>query len=168
MSNVIEQKKALVDEITTKFKESQSTVVVDYRGLDVAQVTELRKSLREAGVDFKVYKNTMTRRAVEAAELTDLSDTLVGPTAIAFSADDVIAPAKILNEFAKENEALEIKGGVIEGKVATLDQIKELATLPNYEGMVSMLLSVLQAPVRNFAYAVKAVGENKENEESAE
>ncbi|HIS28504.1 MAG TPA: 50S ribosomal protein L10 [Candidatus Avamphibacillus intestinigallinarum] len=166
MSNVIEQKKALVDEITTKFKESQSTVVVDYRGLDVAQVTELRKSLREAGVDFKVYKNTMTRRAVEAAELTDLSDTLVGPTAIAFSADDVIAPAKILNEFAKENEALEIKGGVIEGKVATLDQIKELATLPNYEGMVSMLLSVLQAPVRNFAYAVKAVGEEKEEQEA--
>lgn len=166
MSNVIEQKKALVDEITTKFKESQSTVVVDYRGLDVAQVTELRKSLREAGVDFKVYKNTMTRRAVEAAELTDLSDTLVGPTAIAFSTDDVIAPAKILNEFAKENEALEIKGGVIEGKVATLDQIKELATLPNYEGMVSMLLSVLQAPVRNFAYAVKAVGEEKEEQEA--
>lgn len=166
MSNVIEQKKALVDEITTKFKESQSTVVVDYRGLDVAQVTELRKNLRDAGVDFKVYKNTMTRRAIEAAELTDLADTLVGPTAIAFSADDIIAPAKILNEFAKENEALEIKGGVIEGEVATLDQIKELATLPNYEGMVSMLLSVLQAPVRNFAYAVKAVGEEKEEQEA--
>src|SRR5699024_11377530 len=99
MSSVIEQKKAIVEEITTKLKESQSTVVVDYRGLDVAQVTELRKNLREAGVDFKVYKNTMTRRAVEAAELTDLSDTLVGPTAIALSAEDVLAPAKTLKDF---------------------------------------------------------------------
>lgn len=162
MSNVIESKKALVEEITDKLRNSQSTVVVDYRGLDVTQVTELRKSLRDAGVEFKVYKNTMTRRAVEAAELGELSEHLVGPTAIAFSKDDVIAPARILNDFAKQNEALEIKGGVIEGKVATLDQIKELASLPNYEGMVSMLLSVLQAPIRNFAYAVKAVGEQKE------
>jgi len=166
MSSVIETKKALVEEIADKFRSSQSTVVVDYRGLDVEKVTELRKNLRDAGVEFRVYKNTMTRRAAEAAELGELSEQLVGPTAIAFSNDDVIAPAKILNDFAKDNEALEIKGGVIEGKIATLDQIKELATLPNYEGMLSMLLSVLQAPVRNFAYAVKAVGEQKEGQEA--
>lgn len=166
MSSAIESKKALVQEITDKFRASQSTVVVDYRGLDVAEVTQLRKNLREAGVEFRVYKNTMTRRAAEAAELGELTEHLVGPTAIAFSNEDVIAPARVLNDFAKENEALEIKGGVIEGKVATLDQIKELATLPNYEGMLSMLLSVLQAPVRNFAYAVKAVGEQKEGQEA--
>ncbi|WP_042225463.1 50S ribosomal protein L10 [Oceanobacillus manasiensis] len=164
MSGIIEQKKQVVDEITEKFRASQTSVVVDYRGLDVAQVTELRKQLREAGIDFKVYKNSMARRAVEAAELTELSDVLVGPTALAFSNDDVVAPARILNDFAKKNEALEIKGGVIEGKVATLDQIKELADLPNYEGMVSMLLSVLQAPVRNFAYATKAIAEQKEEQ----
>src|SRR5690625_250263 len=115
MSNVIEKKKQVVEEITEKFKSSQTTVLVNYRGLDVAAVTELRKQLREAGVDFKVYKNTMSRRAADAADLSELNESLVGPTAIAFSEDDVIAPAKILNNFAKENDALEIKGGIIEG-----------------------------------------------------
>lgn len=162
MSSALEQKKQVVQEIVEKFKESQTSIVVDYRGLDVAQVTELRKQLREEGVEFHVYKNTMTRRAVKEVELDGLNDVLVGPNAIAFSKDDVVAPARILNNFAKENEELEIKGGVIEGKVATLEQIKELADLPNYEGMVSMLLSVLQAPIRNFAYAAKAVADQKE------
>lgn len=167
MSNVLEIKKQKVEEITEKFKESQTSVVVDYRGLDVATVTQLRKNLRDEGVELHVYKNTMTRRAVEAAELGELNDVLVGPNAIAFSKDDVVAPARILNDFAKKNEALEIKGGVIEGKVASLDQIKELADLPNYEGMVSMLLSVLQAPIRNLAYAVKSVSDQKEEEQGA-
>jgi large subunit ribosomal protein L10 len=164
MSSVIEQKKQLVEEITDKLRNSQTTVVVDYRGLDVSELTELRKTLREAGIEFKVYKNTMTRRAADAAELSELNETLVGPTAIAFSNDDAVAPARILKEFSKDHEALEIKGGVIEGKIATLDQIKELADLPNYEGMVSMLLSVLQAPIRNFAYAAKAIAEQKEEQ----
>ncbi|WP_405098329.1 50S ribosomal protein L10 [Oceanobacillus sp. FSL H7-0719] len=167
MSNVLELKKQKVEEITEKFKESQTTVVVDYRGLDVAEVTQLRKELRDEGIEFHVYKNTMTRRAIEAVELNDLNDVLVGPTAIAFSKDDVVAPARIINNFAKEHEALEIKGGVIEGEVATLDQIKELADLPNYEGMVSMLLSVLQAPIRNLAYAVKSVADQKDEEQGA-
>lgn len=167
MSNVLEIKKQKVEEITEKFKESQTSVVVDYRGLDVATVTQLRKNLRDEGVELHVYKNTMTRRAVEAAELGELNDVLVGPNAIAFSKDDVVAPARILNDFAKKNEALEIKGGVIEGKVASLDQIKELADLPNYEGMVSMLLSVLQAPIRNLAYAVKSVSDQKDEEQGA-
>jgi large subunit ribosomal protein L10 len=164
MSANIEAKKKLVDEITEKFRESQTSVVVDYRGLNVAEVTELRKQLREAGIDFKVYKNTMARRAAEAAELSDLNDTLVGPTALAFSNEDIVAPARILNDFAKEHDALEIKGGVIEGEVATMEQLKELAGLPDYEGMVSMLLSVLQAPMRNFAYATKAIADQKEEE----
>lgn len=164
MSGIIEQKKQLVEEITDKFRNSQTTVVVDYRGLDVSELTELRKTLREAGVEFKVYKNTMTRRAADAAELSELNETLVGPTALAFSNDDAVAPARILKEFGKEHEALEIKGGIIEGKIANLDQINELADLPNYEGMVSMLLSVLQAPIRNFAYAAKAVAEQKEEQ----
>ncbi|MBU5267645.1 50S ribosomal protein L10 [Virgibacillus proomii] len=164
MSKVIEQKKQLVEEIKEKFLNSQTSVVVDYRGLDVAEVTKLRKQLREEGIDFKVYKNTMTRRAAEAAELNELTETLVGPTAIAFSKDDAVAPARIIKNFAKDHEALEIKGGVIQGSVATLDQIKELADLPSYEGMVSMLLSVLQAPIRNLAYVTKAVAEQKEEQ----
>lgn len=166
MSSAIEKKKQIVNEIAEKFRESQTTVFVDYRGLNVSEVTQLRKELREAGVDYKVYKNTLMRRAVDEVELSELADTLVGPTAVAFSKDDVIAPAKIISKFAKEHEALEIKGGVIEGKVATIDQIKELASLPDYEGLLSMLLSVFQAPMRNLAYVIKAVSEQKEEQEA--
>jgi len=162
MSKVIEQKKQIVDEIADKLKSSVSTVVVDYRGLNVAEVTELRKQLREAGVDYKVYKNSMTRRAAEAADLADLNESLVGPNAIAFSTEDVVAPAKILNDFAKTHDALEIKGGVIEGNIASADEIKALASLPSREGLLSMLLSVLQAPMRNLALATKAVADQKE------
>lgn len=167
MSKVMEKKQQIVDEIAEKLNSSVSTVVVDYRGLTVAEVTELRKRLREAGVEYKVYKNSMTRRAVDKAELSDLNDVLVGPNAIAFSNEDVIAPAKILNDFAKEHEELEIKAGVIEGNVATADEIKALASLPSREGLLSMLLSVLQAPVRNLALATKAVADQKDEGESA-
>lgn len=162
MSNKLEQKKQVVTEITEKIRDSQSAVLVDYRGLDVAQITELRKNLRDEGVDYKVYKNTMTRRAVAEAEIEGLDDIIAGPTAIAFGLDDVVAPARILNDFAKENKELEIKGGIIEGEVATLEEIKELATLPSHEGLLSMLLSVLQAPMRNMAYVTKAIAEQKE------
>ncbi|EAZ83450.1 50S ribosomal protein L10, partial [Bacillus sp. B14905] len=133
-------------------------------GLNVAQVTELRKQLREAGVEFKVYKNTLTRRAAEAAGLAGINDVLVGPNAIAFSNEDVVAPAKIINEFAKKNEALEIKAGIIEGTISSVEDVKALAELPSREGLLSMLLSVLQAPVRNFALATKAVAEQKEEQ----
>ncbi|MGE6489595.1 50S ribosomal protein L10 [Paenisporosarcina sp. NPDC076898] len=164
MSRAIEAKKVRVEEITEKFKTAATAVVVDYRGLSVSQVTELRKQLREAGVEFKVYKNTMTRRAVEVAGLEGLNESLTGPNAIAFSTEDVVAPAKILNDFAKKNEKLEIKAGVIEGTIATADDIKALAELPSREGLLSMLLSVLQAPMRNFAVVTKAVAEQKEEQ----
>ncbi|MDQ0352407.1 large subunit ribosomal protein L10 [Alkalibacillus filiformis] len=164
---VLEHKKQQVEMIAEGFQNSKTSVLVDYRGLNVDQVGELRQQLREAGVDFRVYKNTMTRRAVEQVGFEELNDALVGPTAIAFCEDDAVAPAKVLGQFAKENEALEIKGGVIEGQVATVDQLKELAELPSYEGLVSMLLSVLQAPVRNFAYATQAIADQKNEEEGA-
>ncbi|WP_312124189.1 50S ribosomal protein L10 [Lysinibacillus boronitolerans] len=164
MSKAIENKQVQVQEITKKFQGAASVVVVDYRGLNVAQVTELRKQLREAGVEFKVYKNTLTRRAAEAAGLEGINDVLVGPNAIAFSNEDVVAPAKIINEFAKKNEALEIKAGIIEGTISSVEDVKALAELPSREGLLSMLLSVLQAPVRNFALATKAVAEQKEEQ----
>lgn len=166
MSNVIEAKAQHVDVISEQLKNSVSTVLVDYRGLSVSEMTELRKQLREAGVEFKVYKNTMTRRAAEKAELGEIKEFLTGPNAIAFSNEDVIAPAKIIHEFSKKHEALEIKAGVIEGSFAPAEDVESIAVLPNKDGLVSMLLSVLQAPVRNFAYAVKAVGEQKEDEEA--
>ncbi len=164
MSKVLEAKQAVVTEIADKLKSAATVVVVDYRGLNVSQVTELRKNLREQGVEFKVYKNTMSRRAAEEAGFEGLNEHLTGPNAIAFSNEDVIAPAKVLHEFAKENEALEIKAGIIEGEVANVEEIKALATLPSREGLLSMLLSVLQAPVRNLALAAKAVADQKEEQ----
>ena len=164
MSSVIEQKKQVVDEIAEKLKNSKSTIVVDYRGLTVGEVTELRKQLREAGIDFKVYKNSMSRRAADAADLSGLNEALTGPNAIAFSNDDVVAPAKILNDFAKKHEALELKAGVIEGNIATVEEVKAFADLPSREGLLSMLLSVLQAPIRNLALAAKAVADQKEEQ----
>ena len=164
MSKAIETKKVQVEEIAGKLKDAASVVVVDYRGLNVAQVTELRKQLREAGVEFKVYKNTLTRRAAEIAGVEAINEVLTGPNAIAFSTEDVIAPAKIINEFAKKNEALEIKAGIIEGTVSSVEDVKALAELPSREGLLSMLLSVLQAPVRNFALATKAVADQKEEQ----
>jgi large subunit ribosomal protein L10 len=164
MSKALEKKKQVVAEIAEKLRNSKSTVLTDYRGLSVAEMNELRKQLREAGVEYKVLKNTLTRRATAETGLNELDQHLTGPTAIAFSAEDVIAPAKILYKFAKDHDALEIKGGVVEGRVVGIDEIKELADLPSREGLLSMLLSVLQAPIRNFALAVKAVAD-KENGE---
>ncbi|TOZ54212.1 50S ribosomal protein L10 [Staphylococcus pseudintermedius] len=162
MSGIIEAKKQQVDVIADQLKGSVSTVVVDYRGLTVAEVTELRKQLREANVQYKVYKNTMLRRAAEKAGIEGLDEFLTGPTAVAFTTEDVVAPAKVIAGFAKEHEVLEIKSGIMEGSVITADEVKTVGSLPSHEGLVSMLLSVLQAPMRNFAYAVKAVGESKE------
>ncbi|GIO34965.1 MULTISPECIES: 50S ribosomal protein L10 [Paenibacillus] len=161
-AKVIQAKQEAVEAITAKLRGSATTVVADYRGLNVAQVTELRKQLREAGIEFQVLKNTLLRRATAAAELSELDEALTGPTAIAFSGDDAVAPAKILNDFAKKNDALKLKGGVVEGRVVGVDEVKALAELPSREGLLSMLLSVLQAPVRNFALAVKAVAEKEE------
>lgn len=159
---VIAKKAELVDAVAEKMKAAVSLVVVDSRGLTVEQDTNLRRSLREAGVELKVIKNSILSRAAEKAGLDDMKDLFVGPSAVAFSNEDVVAPAKIINDFAKEAEALEIKGGAVEGAVSSVEEIKALAALPNREGMLSMLLSVLQAPVRNVAYAVKAVAESKD------
>ncbi|ANA79676.1 ribosomal protein L10 [Paenibacillus vortex V453] len=161
-AKVIQAKQEAVDVVAAKLRESVSTVVADYRGLNVAQVTELRKQLREAGVEFQVLKNTLLRRATAAADLTELDEVLTGPTAVAFGTNDAVAPAKVLNDFAKKNDALKLKGAVVEGRVIGESEIKALAELPSREGLLSMLLSVLQAPVRNFALAVKAVAEKEE------
>ena len=165
MSEAIIAKKAeQVNLVAEKMKAAASIVVVDSRGLTVEQDTVLRRSLRESGVEFKVIKNSILSRAAEQAGLDDLKELFVGPSAVAFSNEDVIAPAKVLSDFAKDAEALEIKGGAIEGAVSSKEEIAALASLPNREGLLSMLLSVLQAPVRNVAYAVKAVVEAKDED----
>ncbi|MGT2711673.1 50S ribosomal protein L10 [Streptococcus oriscaviae] len=163
MSEAIIAKKAeLVDAVAEQMKAATSIVVVDARGLTVEQDTVLRRNLRGESVEYKVIKNSILRRAAEKAGLEGLVELFVGPSAVAFSNEDAVAPAKVIYEFAKKAEALEIKGGAVEGKVSTKAEIEALATLPNREGMLSMLLSVLQAPVRNVAYAVKAVAEKED------
>lgn len=160
----IAKKAELVDAVAEKMKAAVSIVVVDSRGLTVEQDTVLRRNLRESAVEFKVIKNSILRRAAEKAGLEGFDDIFTGPSAVAFSNEDVVAPAKIINDFARDAEALEIKGGAIEGAVSTKEEIQALAALPNREGLLSMLLSVLQAPVRNVAYAVKAVAESKDED----
>ena len=158
---VLSAKQDVVSEISSKIKDSQSTVVVEYRGLTVAEVTELRRALRAENVDFKVYKNTMAQRAVEDLGFKELKESLKGPNAMAFSSD-AVAPARVLAKFAKDHKALVLKSGIVEGKEVNLDTLKELANLPGRDGMLSMLLSCLQSPVRSFACVVKAVADAKE------
>ena len=157
---VLESKKGVASEIQDKFQNSSSTVVAEYRGLSVAEVTELRRALRAEGVEMKVYKNTLAAKAADAAGLGDLKDALTGPNALAFGQDETAA-ARVLAKFAKKHEALVLKGGVVNGKVVDVETIKSLSALPNREGMLSMLLSVLNAPVSSFARVVKAVADAK-------
>ena len=165
MSEAIIAKKAeQVDAVAEKMKAAASIVVVDSRGLTVEQDTVLRRNLRENGVEFKVIKNSILTRAAEKAGLDGMKDLFVGPSAVAFSNEDVVAPAKVINDFAKDAEALEIKGGAIEGAVSSKEEIVALASLPSREGLLSMLLSVLQAPVRNVALADKAVADNRKDD----
>ena len=158
----INAKKIVVEEITGKFNDSQSAVVVEYRGLSVAEVTELRKALREEDVEFKVYKNGISRRAAEKLGYDEFSKNLVGPNALAFGKDPV-APARVLAKFAKDHEALVLKTGIVDGEVVGEDTIQKLALLPNKEGMLAKFASTLNAPVIKFAMTVKALAEAKEN-----
>jgi large subunit ribosomal protein L10 len=161
-AKAIEEKKKVVQEIADRMGRAKAIIVADYRGLTVAEVTELRKRLREAGVEYKVLKNTLTRRAAEQVGLQGLDELLTGPNAFAFGYEDPVAPAKILNDFSKTHKALELKGGIVEGRVVGQKEVVDLASLPSREGLLAMLLSVLQAPIRNFAYAVKQVAEQRE------
>lgn len=166
------EKEAKVKEIQQKFTVSQSVILADYRGLNVTEVTELRKKLREAGVEYRVVKNTLTSRAAKAANIDGLDQFLSGPTALAFGINDVVMPAKILADFAKDHKNLELKGGVLEGKVIDLAAVKELASLPSREALLGQLVGMFQAPIRglvtvlsgplrNLTYAVEAVRKQK-------
>ena len=161
MSNaILENKKAVVSEIKEKFENAESAIVVEYRGLNVTEITALRRQLHEENIDFKVYKNTMMRRAVEGTDIEGLTDALTGPNAVAFS-DDAVAPSRVLANFAKKHKKLVLKAGVVDGKIVDQDEIKELSSLPNHDGMISMLLGMFQSPIRSFAYAVSQVAEQR-------
>lgn len=164
--HAIEEKKAIVAEIQEDVLKSESAVIVEYHGLNVAQITDLRSKLHDEGVNFKVYKNTLFRRAIEGSDLEALNEHLVGPNAVAYGGD-AVAPSRILAEFAKKHKKLKIKSGIVDGEVVDVDEIKELATLPDHDGMISMLLSTFQAPVRDMAYVLSELA-SKMEEENAE
>jgi large subunit ribosomal protein L10 len=148
---VLQAKVQNVDEIKEKINKAQSVVLVDYRGLNVAQLTELRSKYREAGVDYKVYKNTMMRFAFKDSGFEDFNEYLKGPSAVAFGFDDPVQAAKITAEFAKENEQLEIKAGIVDGKIIDVDGVKYLASLPPKEVLIAQVLGGINAPIQGFA-----------------
>lgn len=160
--DIIAKKEAAVDSAVEILKSAKSIVIVDYLGLNVAQATEMRAELRENGASMQVIKNSILKRAADKLGFEGLDEQFTGPTAIVYSSEDPVAPAKVADKFVTNVEAMEIKGGMIEGKIADVEEIQALAKLPNREGLLSMLLSVLQAPVRNVAYAVKAVADSKD------
>lgn len=155
----VELKQPIVDEISAVIKDAQSVVVVDYRGLTVAEDTQLRKQLREAGVSYKVYKNTLVSRAVEGTEFESLRDSLEGPNAFAVSTEDATAPARVLAEFAKKAPKLEIKAGVVEGTFYDAEGMKAIASVPSREVLLSKLLGSLQSPITNLARVLNQIAE---------
>ena len=155
----VELKKPVVEEISEKIKDAQAVVLVDHRGLTVAQDTELRKKLREEGVTYKVYKNTMMNFAFKGTDFEQLGDLLNGPSAMAVSATDPAAPARVLYQFAKQAKALEIKGGVIEGKFYDAAAMTEIAEIPSKDVLLSKLLGSMQSPITNFARVIKQIAE---------
>jgi large subunit ribosomal protein L10 len=162
-AKILEAKQGVIDEITEVAKTSASFILFDYRGLTAEEVTELRRNLRENGAKYKVWKNTLTKRALDGLNF-NLDDCLNGPSAMAYS-DDSVAPIKVLSDFAKEHKALEIKGGIVDGEVASLDTIKQLATLPSREGLLTMLASGLIGTVRDLSIALNMLSEEKEKSE---
>lgn len=164
----VELKQPIVQEISEMINGAQSVVVVDYRGLTVAEDTQLRKQLREAGVSYKVYKNTLVNRAVEGTELESLRDSLEGPNAFAVSTEDATAPARVLAEFAKKAPNLEIKAGVVEGTFYDAEGMKAIASVPSREVLLSKLLGSIQSPITNLARVLNQIAENGGAADAAE
>lgn len=155
----VEIKKPIIDEIKGHVEGAQAAILVDYRGLSVEQDTVLRKKLRDAGVVYKVYKNTFLKMAFEGTVYAELAKHLDGPTAVAFGIDDATAPARILAEFAKDNQALEFKGGVVDGTYYDEKGVQVIATIPSKEVLISRLLGSMKTPITNFARVLNQIAE---------
>ena len=155
----VELKKPIVEEIAAAVKDAQSVVLVDYRGLTVEQDTQLRKQLREAGITYKVYKNTMMNFAFKGTDCEALLPYLEGPSAVAISTEDATAPARVLCKFAKTADALEVKGGMVEGIAYDAKGIGEIAKIPSREELLSKLLGSIQSPIANFARVMNQLAE---------
>lgn len=159
-AQVLEQKKKVVADLVESIKAAQAGVLVDYRGITVEQDTKLRKQLREAGVEYKVVKNTLTRFAANELGFQELDEQLNGPTALAISDTDPVAPAKIISDFAKEAETISIKAGFLDGKVISLDEIKQLASTPSRDVLIAKIMGSLNAPVSKLVRTLQALVDN--------
>lgn len=162
--NNIEMKKTVVAEIKDKFERAKTVVLVDYRGLNVAEVTDLRNQLRKAGVEYVVLKNTMINLATKDMGYDGLEAHLEGPTAVAFGYEDMIAPAKILSEFAKKSKKLTIKCGVCDGAFLTEEGVQALASLPSKEVLIAKIMGSMMSSVSKFVYCVEAIRKQKAGE----
>lgn len=158
----VELKQPVVNEISELLKDAKAVVLADYRGLTVEEDTKLRKMLREAGVTYKVYKNTMVNFAIKGTEFEELGKHLEGPTAVAVSKEDAALPAKLLFNFAKEAKALELKAGCVDGTYYDTDGIKVIATIPSRDELIAKFLGSIQSPVTNFARVIKQIAEKNE------
>ena len=162
-------KEQKVAEIKEKLEKSQAVILSSYQGLTVEEDTQLRKTLREAGVEYRVYKNTLvTLAAKELGMDAGIEKYLEGPVSIAFGYDDATAPARILNDFAKDHNKLELKAGIVEGQLFDTEEVKKLATIPSKEVLIAKLLGSIKAPLSNLAYLLSAIKDQKEAAESAE
>ncbi|MBE7041726.1 MAG: 50S ribosomal protein L10 [Ruminococcaceae bacterium] len=159
---ILEQKKEAVNVLAEKMEKAVAGVMVDYRGLTVEQDTKLRNELRAAGVEYAVVKNTLTRFAANRIGYTEFDEVLNGPTALALSYDDVVAPARVLADFAEKNDALEIKAGFMEGKAMSIDEVVALSKIPSKDTLYAMLAGGLNATIAGLARAIDAVREQKE------
>jgi len=158
---ILEKKQQIVNEILENIKKSQTIVFFEYRGLSVVELTELRKKLRETDSEFKVYKNTLTKRALETMGI-DLNEALTGPKAMAFGSD-VVAPIKVLSDFANKHKSLEMKIGIVEGKITTLEILKELSKIPSREGLLTQLAGGLIGVVRDLSICLDLYSQKLEN-----
>ena len=164
-AKVLERNEAIIAGLVERMQNAQSGVIADYRGLTVAQDTELRAKLREAGVEYTIVKNTLTRFAANEVGLDALDPVLHGPTALATSSTDVVAPAKVLVEFAKANEQLEIKAGFVDGKVIDANEVKVYASIPSKEVLISKMMGSLQAPIGSLVRTLDAIAKQMESAE---
>ncbi len=164
----VELKQPIIQEISDQVKDAASVVLVDYRGLTVIQDTQLRKNMREANIIYKVYKNTMMNFAFKDTEFEPLSQVLEGPSAIAISKDDATAPARVIAQFAKTAPALEIKAGVVEGDYYDAEGMKEIASIPSKEELLSRLLGSMQSPIANLARVLNQIAEKGGGDAAAE
>lgn len=159
-AKIIEQKATVVSEIKDRFEKASSVVLFDYRGLSVSEVTELRRKLRESGADYKVYKNTLTKRALNELNI-DMNEYLEGPSAVSFGTDELTI-VKVLSDFAKDHNALELKAGIVEGKVATSDDLKRYAAIPSRDMLLTQLAAGLMGTVRDLSICLDLYGKQKE------